>query len=383
MSNQNALTIFISHAGEDTEIARVLQRSIEELCDPANVDVFLDYNQIKPGEELNKTIKDALSRGGFFIGVATHNLRNQFSWCGLELGYFLAAPSDLRQICYLYHKDILDVFRPYLGTQVVSLNDNHKPALQSSVKRAADFPIYKLLVQIGIEASRRNFPKDPFKFFDFLKAAAEDGAIAVTNAYADQLNRNARQARYPQGRIMVTLPSGVTDATLPALIKDATVSIYPKAGFVLHLSSSASEDSPTKMSWDTFSTKMTALSGGPHLPLIVYEIIDDFIPDQFDAKNDYLFKAPDNHSYRVILVRYQIYGDGRSEFVFNLIETLVPLTGGDPKTTLITSAIVMATQFRSLFIEPDATYSISSLDLLSSNDQELLIKAKDIVRDLR
>jgi hypothetical protein len=374
------LHVFISHVGEDMDIARALQNAIENLCDPNNVEVFLDFNHISAGDELAKTIQDALGRADYFIGVATHNLRNQFSWCGLELGYFLSRQKEFREICYLYHKDILDVFKPYLGTQIARLTDANKPVLAVSATSASETPIYRLLIQIGIEASRRCFPKDPFKFFESMRTAAQAGAIAITDAYAAQLNRNMRQTRYPQGRLKVTLPAGITTATLPAKIKEAMVGVYPKAGFVLQIPG-AVEDSPAELTWDAFGQQMTINSGGPHLPLIMYEIIDDFLPSQFDAKNDYLFKAPNSHSYRVILVRYAMYGDGRSEFVFSLIETLVPLTGGDLRTTLITSGIVMATQYRSLFIEHDATYSCASL--ASMTDDQLLAAAKGIVRDLR
>jgi len=284
------LRVFISHAGEDTDLARVLQRSIESVCDPDNVDVFLDYDQITFGSEIPKVIKDALSRSNFFIGVATHNLRNQFSWCGLELGYFLAAGNDVQEICYLYHKEIQDVFKPYLGAQIVSLTDKHKTALLDAVKRVADSPIYRLLVQIGVGASRRRFPKDPIKFFDSLRTAAEAGATAVTDAYVEQLRRNAKQARYPQSRIKVTLPAGLNPTTLSTLIKKATVGIYPKAAFFLKIPGS-SEESPAEIQWGPFTDRMRDLSGGPYLPSILYEIIDAFLPSQFDAKNDYLFQT--------------------------------------------------------------------------------------------
>jgi TIR domain len=374
------LHVFISHAGEDIDIARALQNAIENLCDPNNVDVFLDFNHISSGDELAGTIQDALGTSDYFIGIATHNLRNQFSWCGLELGYFLSRGKESREICYLYHKDILDVFKPYLGTQIVRLTDANKQVLSVAATAASETPIYRLLIQIGVEASRRCFPRDPFKFFESMRTAAQAGAIAITEAYAEQLNLNMRKARYPQGRVKVTLPVGITSATLPTKIKEATVGIYPKAGFVLEIPG-AVEDSPAELTWDAFGQQMTINAGGPHLSLIMYEIIDDFLPSQFDAKNDYLFKAPNSHSYRVILVRYAMFGDGRSEFVFSLIETLVPLTGGDSRTTLITSGIVMATQYRSLFIENDATYSCASLAAMTGD--EFMTAAKGIVRDLR
>ena len=242
----------------------------------------------------------------------------------------------------------------------------------------ADSGIYRLLAQIGVEASRRRFPKDPITFFESMRVSAETGAIAVTDAYVEQLNRNSKQTRYPQSRLSITFPTGINPTSLPALIKKATVRIYPKAAFFLKIPGS-SEESPAEMEWDAFSDRMKGLSGGPYLPEIMYEIIDAFLPKQYDAKNDYLFQAPENHSFRVILVRYGRFGDGQSEFVFNLIETLVPLQGGDPKTTLITSAIVMATQFRSLFIEHDATYATSVLEA----SPDLLTLTKEMARDLR
>ena len=91
------LNIFVSHAAEDMELARILQNAIERVCDPDNVDVFLDYDHIKFGAEIPAVIKIALSKSDFFIGIATHNLRNQFSWCGLELGYFLLLETDFNK----------------------------------------------------------------------------------------------------------------------------------------------------------------------------------------------------------------------------------------------------------------------------------------------
>ena len=68
MSSQNVqdempkLNVFISHAGEDMEIARALQNAIEGLCGPNNIDVFLDYDHIDPGSEISDTIKEFLCR---------------------------------------------------------------------------------------------------------------------------------------------------------------------------------------------------------------------------------------------------------------------------------------------------------------------------------
>jgi hypothetical protein len=98
-------------------------------------------------------------------------------------------------------------------------------------------------------------------------------------------------------------------------------------------------------------------------------------------RNDYLFQAPRKEIFRVILMECEIFGDGRSEFIFNLIKTLEPLRGGDPNPTLIASAIVLATQFRSLFIENDATYSIGALE--GEPEEKLVSDTKHILRDLR
>jgi hypothetical protein len=63
------INVFISHAGEDIDLARALQSSIESVCGPDNVDVFLDYDKISFGSEIPEVIKDALRRSSFFIGV--------------------------------------------------------------------------------------------------------------------------------------------------------------------------------------------------------------------------------------------------------------------------------------------------------------------------
>jgi hypothetical protein len=363
------LSVFISHAAEDLEIARELENAIGALCEKDAVEIFLDYNHIEPGSAISEDIMHFLRKTDYFIGIATQNVRNQFSWCGLELGYFLARANDAenRHVNYLYHSEIQDVFKPYKGTRVVELSNDE------DVSKA---PLYRLLRDIGVKASRRRFPKEPVEYFHNLPTAAKAGALSVTKIY----HQLVRKQRYPQGRIGVTFEPGLTAETLPESIKKATVGIYPRAADSLEIPGASGDGCPVEMKWPEFNDKMEDRSGGPYLSSILYDIIDEFLPKQYNANNDYLFQGPRKHVFRVILIRYQTLPQG-SEFVFNLIETLAPLRGGDPETTLIASAIVLAAQFRSLFIEHDATYAIRTMEVL--RDQQFSPTVKGLLRDLR
>ena len=71
--------------------------------------------------------------------------------------------------------------------------------------------------------------------------------------------------------------------------------------------------------------------------------------------------------FRIILVKHNVYGDKKREFVINLIETLEKVKSGDKSTTTLVAGIVLASKYRSIFVEKDAEYSLRKLKEISGD----------------
>jgi hypothetical protein len=104
------------------------------------------------------------------------------------------------------------------------------------------------------------------------------------------------------------------------------------------------------------------------------------LPNQAEAANDIVFLAPNQRYYRIILVMHQVYGNGQRDFIINMIETLQRNWGGDHRTTILTAGIMLASKYRSLFLEKDSRYQAEALSVLS--DDELRLKVGQLLRDL-
>ena len=69
------------------------------------------------------------------------------------------------------------------------------------------------------------------------------------------------------------------------------------------------------------------------------------LPNNLEALNDHFFLAPDENSYRILLVMHRLYGNENREFVINLVETLTPISReGDKNTSILTAAIMLSHQ---------------------------------------
>ncbi len=132
--------------------------------------------------------------------------------------------------------------------------------------------------------------------------------------------------------------------------------------------------------WSEFAQFMRDKTGGDALSILISDIIISALPDNEQAKNDYVFRAPNGRWYRVILVKHNVYGNKRRDFVINLIETLSKVKGGDEKTTTLVAGIVVGSRFRSLFIETGASYAVERLNKLS--DDDLIDQSKRMLQDI-
>jgi hypothetical protein len=74
------------------------------------------------------------------------------------------------------------------------------------------------------------------------------------------------------------------------------------------------------------------------------------------------------------------YGDGRRAFIIYLIESMPRLSGGNPDTSTLMSAIVMAARFRFLFLEDGSLYNWTSYAVLS--DEVFVSRVRQMFNDI-
>lgn len=373
------MKIFISHPHEDLDVAAALREAILEL-DRSLIDVFLDQSHIAEGKQITATITDALTGASFFIGVGTDASRGPYAWCGLELGYFLAIERNSSpSVACLFHADIPDVFHPYKNIQLVSLLPEHTSEFTSDVTSIDQAPLTSFFKNLSKKFNQIFPAQDPAEFFAHAQEWQRKSSLAVTCAYFKCLQTRVAEIWYPQKRLEIQVPSRYE--AVAQIPDDATVVIGSPTYSVLNLGFPAGSGDQVKKSWPDFCRLVIRQSGGEHLPRILSEIVQSVLPFASEPQNDLVFLAPNQKRYRIVLVKHQLYGNGRRDFIFNLIETLKSVNGGDQKSTMLTAAIMLASRYRSIFLEKEARYGRNSFTDLGNDD--LILHCKQMLKDLQ
>lgn len=83
--NSNTAKAFISHVSKDKKIAKKLRDVL--IC--YNIEAFVAHEDIKPSEEWQTEIINALSTSDFFISIHTNGFKAS-TWCQQEIGYAIS-----------------------------------------------------------------------------------------------------------------------------------------------------------------------------------------------------------------------------------------------------------------------------------------------------
>jgi hypothetical protein len=228
--------VFISYPTEDRAVASKLEDAIKSL-EGNQFDVFLDQTYIEGGRQISQTIRSGLDKTVYFVGIGTFAARNNFSWCGLELGYFTALNRDgSGLVTCLYHDEIPDVFQPYKCFRVVALNETQTTELGKKVFEVHKAPLFEFLTEIANEHNRRFKSRNEASFFASAGEWAKKWALEITDAYFSALQNRVKEKWYPQGRLEVTVADGLffqkTPQEIPA---NATIHIEATTYSILNL----------------------------------------------------------------------------------------------------------------------------------------------------
>ncbi len=180
---------------------------------------------------------------------------------------------------------------------------------------------------------------------------------------------------FPQKRIEVrTGNEDFWEKELPRIPEQATVILEDKTCGVLDYGV-PKELRNVSMTWLEFQKVVRQKTGGLNFTNMVEEVVMSALPNNAEALNDHFFSAPDQKSYRILLVMHRLYGNGNREFVINLVETLRPISGdGDKNTSIITAAIMLASKYRFLFLEQDSRYGAARISQLIRGNSTIAVR---------
>jgi hypothetical protein len=356
-------TIFISYPTDDGIIATSVSDAISKM--PNNgFDVFLDRLYIKGGARIPDTIRDALKKTIYFVAIGTNVVRRNFDWCGQELGFYQAShPDDDRIETCLYDKTIPELFVERKSYKAQSLKADHLDEFGYPTVDTKQSEFNNFLSELAALNAELHPPPKPETYWQEVPKWAVEHANILTDSFFRALQSRVKDEWFPQGRLDISINRGefYRDA-VPTIPLDAQATLSVSTYKLFRAAAPAASRS---FSWDAFTNYVRDKTGSDTLVRIISDIVVSALPDKDEAKNDYVFQAPNSKFYRVLLVRHSVYGDKRRDIVLNLVETLEKVQSGDEQTTALVAGIVLGSKYRSLFVEKAAKYDDVILKELS------------------
>jgi hypothetical protein len=384
-TKKDKLAVFISYPNEDNLTAEALQNALVAL-DRDRIMVFKDSTSIPMGGVIGEYILDGLDRSDWFLAIGTDVVRQNFSWCGVELGVFtqskrLTTHSNTYPIICIYDHSVPELFKTRKQTQVVALKDQHIPDLSETVTPTQKSPIYELMSEFA------QYYRD---FYDIkptmpMLEAHDEWAISsseiITDNYWQSIQNRVKNTWHPPKRLQISVVDGeFYHSDLKRIPKDSEIELSVPAYMIFDLSS-PNPAIRNRMKWWEFENKIHNKTGALAITEMINDIIVDVLPDAAEARNDHTFVAPNGTRYRIILEEHLVYGNGRRHFTIEFLETLKRNYGGDEETTILTAGILLASKYRFLFLETGSRYAPEVLD--RKDPEDLILAVKQMVKDVR
>jgi hypothetical protein len=192
------------------------------------------------------------------------------------------------------------------------------------------------------------------------------------------LQTRIKNTWYPQARLELVIKQGeFYKADFPTIPEDAEITLSASFYNIFAL---AVPTPIKKLSWSSFIELVKESTGSDILAKIVSDIVVSALPAKANAKNDFVFQAPNGMFYRVLLVMHSVYGNKRRDLVIYMVETREKVKGGEGKTTILVAGIVLGSKYRSIFLEKNAKYARDHLSALSVDD--LAVQLSEMLYDI-
>ncbi len=362
------INVFISYAHEDTIIANAIKDQLTLLAQSGrggpSLYCFLDTESIQPGTKYEPVIRGALEQADWLIVVFTGY---QSVYCGYEIGmYSIIKPQPDKSIgekpvaCLhdVEQKKLPAVVEGY-NTTLISRIAPYLPEPPNTVLQSAEpwwnSPVGRLLRAICATKNlytpqhRNNAPAQ--YEIDIAQAASKITYSFEIARQEDERSETPLQA----GLELVVFPpfEGKDGERIPP---QSTVFGSSLAFEILGLNvpySVGGSEAP-RITWEELRQ---ALSTRERLNVPWLDRLETNIclasalkkpqPDNVTFRG----KGQDRRIYRAVLTRYKLYKNGKRRFYILLAETFDRRFVGDPDTSLLLTALMLASRWRFTFFE--------------------------------
>ena len=358
--------IFISYAHEDTIIANAIKEQLTLLAQSGkggpSLKCFLDTKSIQPGVKYEPIIRTALGEADWLIVVFTGY---QSVYCGYEIGMYSILkpqqdkPIDKKPVAWLHDVDktkLPGVAEGY-NTTLISRIIPHLPAPPIPLTQDAelwwDSPVGMLLRAICATKglyTQEHRANHPVQYqIDIAQAASKIADSFEMARQEDEKSETPLQA----GLELVLYPpfEGKEGERIPP---QSTVYGSSSAFKILGLNvpySVASSEAP-HITWGELRQ---ALSTPERANIPWMDRLESNIRLAAALKatqpDDVTFRGSDGHIYRAVLTRHKLYKNGKRRFYVLLVETFDRRFVGDPDTSLLLTALMLASRWFFTFFE--------------------------------
>jgi TIR domain len=366
--DENKTNVFISYSHEDTIIANAIKDQLTLLAQNGrggpSLNCFLDTESIPPGSQYEPVIRAALEKADWLIVVFTGF---QSVYCGYEIGMYSIIkphpdkPVDKKPVACLHNVDqkkLPAVVERY-NTTLISKIAPYLPDAPNKFTPDAELwwnsPIGRLLREICTTSGlytpqHRN--NNPVQYEIDIAQAASKIALSFEDARKeDELSETPLQAGL---EVILSPPFDSKDGT--RIPPQSTVLGSSRAFEILGLNvpySVGGNEAPRIM-WDELRQALST-PGRPNIPWL----------DRLEANirlaaalkkprpDDVTFRGSgqDRRIYRAVLTRYKTYRNNNLRFYILLAETFDRRFVGDPDTSLLLTALMLASRWRFTFFE--------------------------------
>jgi len=359
--------VFISYANQDTIIAHAIRDQLTDLAQQGegarSLDCFLDTESIEPGQRFQPIIKGALEDADWLIVVFTGD---QSVYCGYEIGMYSILdphadkPTQEKPVAWLHDVDrsrLPTVVNGY-STTLVSQVTTHLPdpliQLTPEANLWWDSPVGKLLRTIceskGLytPAHRR---ANPVQYqVDIAQAASK-----ITKAFEDARLEDEESDTPVQAALELVIfpPFKGSDKRIPP---QSTLIGSSRAFEILGLNvphSLAANEAP-HITWGQLR-EVLASPERANIPwmdrlesnILLAASLKATQPDDVTFRG----RGQDRRIYRALLNHHKLYKNGKRRFYILLVETFDRRFVGDPDTSLLLTALMLASRWRFTFFE--------------------------------
>lgn len=359
--------LFISYAHQDTIVAHAIRDQLTLLAQHGegapSLKCFLDTESIEPGQKFEPVIKAALEDADWLIVVFTGD---QSVYCGYEIGMYSILkphsdrPTSEKPVAWLHDVDksklpaVVNGYNTTLITPVATYLPEPPNELTQDARLWWNSPIGKLLRTI-CESKGLYTPEhrktDPVQYqVDIAEAASR---IAFAFEAARQEDEDADTPVQAALELTVFPPFRGPDGKIPA---QSAVVGSSRAFEILGLNvpHSLTANEAPHITWGELREALVRPERA-NIPWM--ERLETNIclaaalrkpqPDDVTFRGNGL----DRRIYRAILNHHKLYKNGKRRFYILLVETFDRRFVGDPDTSLLLTALMLASRWRFTFFE--------------------------------